>query len=128
MHGGKRENAGRKRKAPTKRYSLPIALEAKIAALVAEHNGYTDKEKPNLITGKKSKAPVIPMFPMLSKEQKRRLRIWLTFHGFEDNMTNARKATETPKLTKETVLKYCAPAEEKYNWSIGDILELYAVD
>ncbi|MDP2902287.1 MAG: hypothetical protein Q8N96_04165 [Methylovulum sp.] len=125
MRGGKREGAGRKRKEPTKMYRLPVEMEDKIKAMLEDQN--TEKQNDRKAI-QKSKEPVKPIFPILTNEQKRRLRIWLTLHKFAKDLTEARKITNTPKLTKETVLKHYEMAGEKYNWTITDIFNLCPID
>jgi len=125
MRGGKREGAGRKRKEPTKIYRLPISLEAKIKELIANENSTNTTKSNNRKKLQKSKNTINPIYPIPTKEQQRRLRIWLTLHKFTKNLTQSRKITNSPKLTKKTVLKYYELAGEKHNWIINDIMNLY---
>lgn len=128
MRGGKRENAGRKGYGKTKTYRLPIALEDKINALVEAHkHDKENPEKPAFDSVTKSKARIVPMYPEFTKEQIRRFRIWLDLHKFAKNLTEARKMTETPRLTKETFLRCYKLAGERHNWIVDDIANAYKI-
>lgn len=120
MRGGKREGAGRKPSEKTKSYRLPIALEPQIMELVKRH-----KEQ-LLIPVTESKERVKPRTDTPTKEQIKRLQIWLHLHGYAKSPNEARKMTATNQLVKESVLKYFENAGEKYNWTIGDLNEMYA--
>jgi hypothetical protein len=98
MHGGKRENAGRKGLCLTKTIRIPIELEPKIAVLVNEYKASLIKKKPVLDSVTKSKAPVMPRFPVLNKEQLTRFRQWLNKLGYTKSKTEARQLTANPKL------------------------------
>jgi hypothetical protein len=128
MHGGKRDGAGRKGLYPTKTIRIPIELESKIAVLVDEYKANLTKEKPELDSVTKSKAPVMPRFPVLNKGQLTRLQKFLMNSNFAKSKTEARKLTDNPKLCHQTFLKYIHLANDHETIIIEDILKLYAID
>jgi hypothetical protein len=139
MRGGKREGAGRKGYGPSKAYWLPVALEPEIVAMMEKYKKEYHKPNENIGNQKepeetqndslrKSKVPVKPIFPILNKEQVKRLQDWLLKYKFVKKTTEARKLTATPRLCQETFLKYAPFANENESKEIGDIIELYCVD
>lgn len=132
MRGGKRENSGRKGYGPGKSYWLPIALEPEIKKLLEKHKaeyGKTEpEEKPAFDFIRKSKDSAIPKFPILNKDQVKRLQKWLTIVYPGISPTKARKMTANPRLCKESFLKYIPWGDESINEIIIDLCELYAID
>jgi len=68
------------------------------------------------------------MFPILNKDQVKRLQKWLTIVNPEISPSKARKMTANPRLHKESFLKYILWGDEEVNTLISDLCELYAID
>lgn len=131
MRGGKREGAGRKGIGPTKTYRLPIAIEEEVLKILEDYKASLNnkaEETTAFDSVTKSKDSVIPKFPILNKDQIKRLQDWLTIVNPKISPTKARKMTVNSRLCKESFLMYIPLGEESINEKISDLCELYAID
>jgi len=121
MRGGKREGAGRKG-LKTKVMRIPIELESQVLELI---NHYKNKPFDSVT---QSIEPIKPKYPVLNDEELKAFREWLIKLNFVKSKTEARKITDSPKLCRNTFIKYIGYSDEWQNNDILNLIELYSVD
>ena len=100
-----------------------MIIDPKIKKVPNESEITKDKKGKHLITGQKSKEPIKPIFPILTKEQINRFKTYLINNYFVNNKVQARMATKTPKICLDTFSK---TKNGVYGRSkIEDIREIY---
>lgn len=131
MRGGKREGAGRPGLGPSKSYWLPIAIEKEVLELLENYRNKTagkPAEKPAIESHRKSKEPVKPPFPILSKPQLDRFKNLLIETKFAKSKSKAIDMTRSWRLCQDTFLEIIHQLDETHYNSIADIADLYIVE